>query len=208
DTGENVVFDVDHNGDAIFVAEKIPSLGYASFTIKTRLGKAEPTLSIEKGFRAANENFSVEVLPDGNIKSIRDLKTGREIVNDKGELPFNELLRVEGSDASRVVYPVKPHISISRGKVVTRINIYRERSAFPTTTLTMYHGLKRGDLNIELDPECLPFTGSNDNWHDSYYFAIPFNIPADGLKEVRVGQNCVDMLPDDYLPDARREAVT
>src|SRR5690606_32582060 len=84
ETGESVAFDTDHNGEAVFVADKIPSLGYASFTIKTRLGKAEPTLSIEKGFRAANENFSVEVLPDGNVKSIRDLKTGREIVNDKG----------------------------------------------------------------------------------------------------------------------------
>ena len=208
DTGENVVFDVDHNGEAIFVAEKIPSLGYASFTIKTRIGKAEPTLSIEKGFRASNENFAVEVLPDGNVKSIRDVKTGREIVNDKGELPFNELLRVEGSDASRVVYPVKPHISISRGKVVTRINIYRERSAFPTTTLTMYNGIGRVDIHNELDPKYMPFTGGNGNWHDSYYFAFPLNVPAAGLKVIRGGQKWFDMLPDDYLPDARRDAVT
>jgi hypothetical protein len=54
----------------------------------------------------------------------------------------------------------------------------------------------------------MPFVGGNNNWNDSYYFAFPFNVSKNGLKVKRGGQKWFDTLPDDYLPDARHDAVT
>ncbi len=203
-----VPFDIDEKGNAIFVATDVPSLGYVSYTIKVEAGNAEPTITTSNGSNAANKGYSITMRPDGNVKSIRDLKTGREIVNNKGELPFNDLLRVEGSDASNIAYPVEPKISIAKGKITTEIQVVRERSAFPLTVVTIYDGIGRVEIHNELDPKYMPFAGGNGNWHDSYYFAFPFNIPAKGLKVLRGGQKWFDVLPDDYLPDARRDSVT
>lgn len=208
DNNSSVAFDIDEKGNAVFVAKEIPSLGYVSYIVGVEPGKASSTMKTVAGSIAANKDYSITMTPDGNIQSIRDLRSGREIVNDKGALPFNELLRVEGSDASKIAYPVAPKISVSKGKMMTEIMVSRERSAFPTTVITIYDGIGRVEIHNELDPKYLPFTGGNGNWHDSYYFAFPFNISADGLKVLRGGQKWFDVLPDDYLPDARRDAVT
>ncbi len=208
DNNSPVVFDVDENGDAIFRAKEIPSLGYASYIVRTEAGKSVSTIATKIVSDASNDKYSILMRPDGNIQSIRDKKTGRDIVNDKGELPFNDLLRVEGSDASKIAYPLAPKISVSKGKMMTQIKVIRERSAFPLTLVTIYDGIDRVEIHNELDPKLMPFAGGNGNWHDSYYFAFPFNISANGLKVLRGGQKWFDVLPDDYLPDARRDAVT
>jgi hypothetical protein len=54
----------------------------------------------------------------------------------------------------------------------------------------------------------MEFPGGVGNWNDSYYFAFPLNVSADGLKVKREGQRWFDTLPDDYLPGARRDSVT
>ncbi len=210
DTRNNaaVKFDIDSEGRAVFIASGIPAFGYAVYEIKTASGKAETTLVSVPGTSAVAKNFSVELRPDGNIKSIRDLKNGREIVNDKGELPFNFLLRVEGNDASRVAYPIAPQISVLKGNQMRQVVIRRERSVFPLTSVTIYDGVDRVEIHNELDPAYMPFVGGNDNWSDSYYFAFPFNVSKDGLKVMRGGQKWFDALPDDYLPGARHDSVS
>ena len=206
--GMAVKFDVDENGRAVFVARDVPSMGYATYVVTTAPEKAITTLTAVDANTAVNDRFSIELRPDGNIKSIRDLMTNREIVNDKGELPFNDLLRVEGQDASRVVYPLKPRISVKKGVQMTEVVVRRDRSVFPLTVITIYDDLERVELRNELDPSQMGFVGGNGNWNDSYYFAFPFNVSANGLKVIRGGQKWFDSLPDDYLPDARRDAVT
>ena len=67
------------------------------------------------GTSAENARFSVGLGSDGNIKSIRDKTANRELVSTKGERPFNDLLRTEGPDASKVTYPVVPKISVKKG---------------------------------------------------------------------------------------------
>jgi hypothetical protein len=129
-------------------------------------------------------------------------------VNDKGELPFNDLLRVEGQDASRVAYPLAPQISVRKGVQMTEIVVRRDRSVFPLTVVTIYDDLDRVELRNELDPAHMGFVGGNNNWNDSYYFAFPFNVSANGLQVLRGGQKWFDRLPEDYLPGARHDAVT
>lgn len=208
-SNQKIKFDVDENGDAIFVARDVPSIGYKTYEITTEKGNAVSTLKEEAGkTEIKNDNFQIKFRADGNIQSIYDLKQKREIVNDKGELPFNELLRVEGSDASKISYPLPPEIAVRRGEQMTQIIVRRTRSIYPLTIVTIYENFDRVDLHNELDADKMPFAGGNNNWNDSYYFAFPFNVSSQNLKFKRGGQKWFDTLPDDYLPEARRDAVT
>lgn len=204
----DVVFDTDEKGNAVFVTADVPAFGYRTYQITVAEGKPETTLRSASGTSIENSAFSIELRPDGNIRSIRDRKTGREIVNNAGERPFNDLLRVEGSDASKAAYPIKPEFIVQKGNAMTRLRIRRPRSVYPLTTITIHDGIDRVEIRNELDPKHMSFVGGNNNWNDSYYFAFPFNVSADGMKVIRGGQKWFDMLPDDYLPDARRDAVT
>jgi hypothetical protein len=202
------VFDTDANGQAVFVATDVPSMGYKTFEVTSAPGQPVSTLRESSGLTLGSPKFSVELRSDGTVKSIRDQTVNRELVNNLGELPFNDLLRLEGSDVSKVNYPVPPKISIRKGLQMSEITIARDRSLFPITRITLYNALSRVELHNELDPERMPFVGGNNNWHDSYYFAFPFNIAKGGLKVMRGGQKWFETLPDDYLPGARQDSVS
>ncbi len=206
---QKIKFDTDETGDAVFVAVSVPSMGYKTYEITTERGNPVSTLKEDAGkTEIKNDNYQIKLRADGSVQSIYDLKRKREIVNDKGELPFNELLRVEGHDASKILYPLPAQISVKKGSQMTQIVVRRERSIYPLTTLTIYDDLDRVDLHNELDADKMPFVGGNNNWNDSYYFAFPFNVSANNLKFKRGGQKWFDSLPDDYLPGARRDGVT
>ncbi|MEP6848842.1 MAG: hypothetical protein ABI999_08285 [Acidobacteriota bacterium] len=207
-TGSAVVFDTDEDGEVVFVAKAVPSMGYKTYQVTSEEGKPVTTLRNMPGMATSNSKFSVEVRSDGTLKSIRDIAAGRELVSNYGELPFNDLLRVEGSDASKVAYPIDPKISVRKGVRMTEITVARERSLFPVTRITLYDDLDRVELHNELDPAKMPFAGGNNGWHDSYYFAFPFNVSKVGLKVMRGGQKWFETLPDDYLPGARWDSLS
>ena len=207
-TNQKQAFDIDEQGQVIFIASVVPSFGYKIFEITTDAGRSVSTLRSDEKLEAQNKNFHIKMRADGAIESIKNLLTGREIVNAQGELPFNELLRVEGAYASRVAYPFAPRVTVKKGEQMTQIHVERQRSAYPLTVLTVYDALDRVELHNELDPEKIAFVGGDRNWNDSYYFAFPFNVSKDNLKIMRGGQKWFDRLPDDYLPGARTDAVT
>lgn len=208
-TNQKVKFDIDENGTVFFVAKNVPSFGYRTFEVTTENGVSASTLKTETNkTEIKNDNFQVKFNANGNVESIYDVRQKRELVNKNGELPFNELVRSEGPEYSNVLYPVAPEISIRKGEQMSQIVVNRERSSFPLTVLTIYDDLNRVDLHNELNPKEIAFVGGNDNWHDSYHFAFPFNLSANNLKLKRGGQKWFDTLPDDYLPDARHDAVT
>ncbi len=203
-----IPFDIDGQGRAVFVAHDLPSVGYAMFQLETAPGQMVSSLrDAPAGSQAENRHFRLRFNPDGSVQSIIALASGQEIVNDKGELPFNQLLRVEGQEPSAIASPIAPVVKIKRGVRLTRVTITRERSAFPLTTITIYDDLDRVELHNEIDSGKLPFAGGK-SWHDSYYFAFPFALGVQDLKVLRAGQKWFDRLPDDYLPGARRDSVT
>ncbi|MCC7307553.1 MAG: hypothetical protein IT173_08300 [Acidobacteria bacterium] len=204
----DIAFDIDEKGNAVFIAKQIPAFGYKTFAIEIEPGTATSTLQTVSSNEIKNDRFSVRVNKNGSIESIFDKLAGRDLVNSNGEMPFNELLRVEGSDASTVVYPEEPNVLMRAGDVMSEIVIRRPRSVFPITRLTIYKGIGEVQIRNELDPTEMPFVGGNGNWSDSYYFAFPMNVAKDGLKVIRGGQKWLDTLPDDYLPGARRDSVT
>jgi hypothetical protein len=208
-TGRALPFDVDEGGDTVFIATDLPPFGYRTYTVTTAPGRAVTTLRAATGAaEAAGGQYRVKLTPEGNIQSIYDVRARREVVNDRGELPFNALLRVEGASASRVTYPAAPKITVRKGQLLTVISVERDRSVYPSTVITLYEDLDRVEIRNTLDGERLPFPGGDNNWNDSYYFAFPFAVSKDGLQVLRGGQKWFDRLPDDYLPGARRDSVT
>jgi hypothetical protein len=207
-TNQAVPFDIDEDGRAVFIARSIPAVGYTTFNVETAPGKMGSTLrDVVRANGAENKFFHVRMTPDGDIQSIVKQQTGREIVNSRGELPFNHLLRVAGQEPAAVVNPLPPEVSVKKGAQMTRITVARARSPFPLTTITLYNDLDRLELHNEIDTQRLPFAGG-ESWHDSYYFSFPFALSANGLRVMRGGQKWFDRLPDDYLPGARRDSVT
>ena len=207
-SGASVPFDIDDEGNAAFIANDVPSMGYVSYEVTTAAGKAVSSLRPLPGSSIDNTRFAVALNADGTVRSIRDKSANRELVNANGVRPFNDLVRVEGVDTSKVTYPVAPRIRVRKGVQMSEITVDRERSSFPLTSIVVYNDLDRVELRNELDPKRMPFIGGNNNWHDAYYFAFPFNVSKDGLKVKRGGQRWFDTLPDDYLPGARMDAVT
>lgn len=206
-TNAPVTFDIDADGNAVFVAGSVPSLGYKTYEITTAVGKPVTTLRSAPGTTVSNSRFSVTARPNGTISSIRDITQNKELVNNNGQLSFNDLLRVEGSDASKVLYPIAPRVYVRKGKIMSQLVVDRERSSFPSTVATLFNDIDHVELRNELDPTKFPFVGGGNNWSDSYYFAFPFNISKD-FKIMRGGQKWFDTLPDDYLPGARRDSVS
>jgi hypothetical protein len=206
---QEVPFDIDEHGRAIFIARAVPPLGYTTYLVDTAAGEPVSTLSpASPSLSAENRRFRVRLQADGDIESITAaFAGGRELVNSSGEAPFNHLLRIEGHEPSRIPYPQAPHITARRGTSITRLAIERPRSAFPLTTITLFDDLDRIDLRNEIAAERLPFAGGK-SWHDSYYFAFPFALNARSLTIYRGGQKWFDRLPQDYLPGARRDSVT
>ena len=205
---QTVPFDVDEQGRVVFVAHDVPSVGYAMFQLETAPGQMVSTLrDVPGGSQIENKHFRLRFRSDGSVQSIIALRSGQEVVNEKGELPFNHLLRVEGQEPSVIALPVPPVVKIKRGVLMTRVTITRERSAFPLTTFTIHDDLDRVEFHNEIDSTRLPFAGGK-SWHDSYYFAFPFALGTQDLKVLRGGQKWFDRLPDDYLPGARRDSVT
>ena len=207
-SGGAVPFDIDDAGNAIFVARNVPSMGYVIYNVATAAGKAVSTLRRGPGTFATNSRFGVTANTDGTIRTILDRTYKRELVNNTGGRPFNDLLRVEGPEASRVSYPVAPKIEVRQGAQMSEILVTREHSVFPLTRIRIHNTLDRMEIRNELDPTKFPFVGGSNNWHDSYYFAFPFNVSPNGLKVMRGGQRWFDALPDDYLPGARKDSVS
>lgn len=207
--GQEIKFDVDEAGNVIFVARNVPAIGYSTFEIETATGANTLTLKEEKDkIEISNGNFRVKMREDGNVESIYNVRTKREIVNNQGEMPFNQILRVEGSQGSRIASQFAPEISVQKGEQMSRIVVRRPRIANDLSVLTIYNELDRVEIHNELDRSQIPFPGGEDNWSDSYYFAFPFALRPENLKIMRGGQKWFDKLPDDYLSGARQDSVT
>ena len=208
-SGEKINFDTDDTGTVFFTAKKVPSFGYKTYQVTTENGMPSPTLKTQHGTtEIKNKHFQIKLDEKGNIAGIYDFALKRELVNKNGERSFNELVRTEGPEYSKVLYPLATEISVKSGQQMSQIIVKRDRSSFPLTVLTIYDDLKRIDLHNELNPKEIAFVGGNDNWNDSYHFAFPFNLATENLQIKRGGQRWFDTLPDDYLPGSRQDSVT
>ncbi len=206
--GQAAEFDIDRDGETLFIAHDVPPVGYAVYDIDESPGPAASTLAPATGGAAIeNERYRVTMTPAGDIASILDRRDNRELANAHPAVPFNHLLRSEGDQPAPLPMPFAPTIAASRGRVVTAIEVRRAGSAFPATRIKLYDGLDRVEIHNEIDSALLPFASIAAGF-DSYYFSFPFALEAAGLTVHPEEQFGFLSLPHDYLPGARRDSVT
>lgn len=189
----------------IFIAERVPSLGYKTYRIVRGARAEHPTPFSIDGLRVQNEFFSLELDPEtGCLKSLLDRRNGREILSGMGNLLVaiedegdSEGRFVKGSDTIAAP-PGKardivsdPSIEIcEEGPVRAKMRIRRRfRSSSFIQEITLYSGIDRVDFNLTIE------------WHDIHWMikvAFPLNLdgpevtyntaygsivrPADGLE--------------------------
>jgi len=192
----------------IFIAERVPSLGYRTYRVVGGEGKiSHPNPFSVEGLKVQNEFFSIEVDPDtGCLRSLLDRRGGREVLGASGR--GNTLIAIEdeGDSEGRFVKgsdtiarpPGKardiishPSIEIcEEGPVRAKIRISRKfRNSSFTQEIMLYSKIERVDFNLIVD------------WHDIHWMikvAFPLNVedpevtyntaygsvtrPADGLE--------------------------
>ena len=104
-----IPFDVDEQGRAVFVAQEFHRSAIQCSRSRRRRDRwSRPCGRCAAKSLAENSQFRLRFHPDGRVQSIVVVRSGQEIVNDKGELPFNQLLRIEGQEPSIIASPIPP----------------------------------------------------------------------------------------------------
>ena len=192
----------------IFIAERVPSLGYRTYRVVRGEGEISyPNPFSVEGLKVQNEFFSVEVDPDtGCLRSLLDRRDEREVLGASGR--GNTLIAIEdeGDSEGRFVkgsdtiarppgkaWDIISHPSIEiceEGPVRAKIRISRKfRNSSFTQEIMLYSKIERVDFNLIVD------------WHDIHWMikvAFPLNVedpevtyntaygsvtrPADGLE--------------------------
>ena len=170
-------------GGSCFLAADLPSVGYRSYrkAILNRPAKDAAKVSAQG---MENEFYRVTLDPkSGALKSILDKETGRELVDAKSEYGLGELIYVSGGEGSYAVHSnlklPAPKFTYHRqsatgvsqinGPVFGELTSEAKAEKLPKITLRvrLYQGVKRMDLNCELDKE-------ETTAKEAVYIAFPF----------------------------------
>ena len=186
-------------GELAFLASDVPAFGSALYHVIK--GSTSGTAKIKiSGNSISNEHVSVTIDPaSGDISSLKDLRTGRELVNPKSSCLINSYRYLHGADsASKAVAPVNSKITIKeKGALVNSLLI--------TSDADGCHSLKReirlvqGQPAVEMD-NILDKISTQDK--EGVHFGFAFNVP-DGTTRMDIPWGV--MVPEyDQLPGGNR----
>ena len=171
-------------GGSCFVANALPSVGYRCYRSAV-LADSDARATTISGDTMENEFYRVELeAKTGALKSIFDKECGRELVDAESGYGAGELIYVSGGEGSYAVHSdlnrlPAPKFTYHRqtatglktinGPVFGELTSEAKAEKFPKITLRvrLYHGLKRLDLNYELDKE-------ETTAKEAVYIAFPF----------------------------------
>jgi len=170
-------------GGSCFIAADLPSVGYRSYQNTVSPVPAKDAVKMTEN-QMENEFYRVTLDPKtGALKSIFDKEAGCELVDAESEYGLGELIYVSGGEGSYAVHSdlklPAPKFTYHRqtptgmkqinGPVFGELTSEAKAEMFPKITLRirLYQGLKRVDLNYELDKE-------ETTAKEAVYIAFPF----------------------------------
>ena len=172
----------------VFFAPEIPSAGWRAFSVK----KAAAPVPGDR-----SRPFQVDVRCDdsGNIVSVRDVATGRELIAESPALSFGTLLiSRDGGVFQHASTPAQPaQVTITEGGFDRRTSIRRPASALPLVEVTVYRGARYADLRFDLDMSVLRATADR-----RLQYAVA--LPLAGSRTSVDGAGFVLRVPEDLLP--------
>ena len=170
-------------GGSCFVAKDLPSIGYRSYRNAVSAGPIKNAVSITEN-QMENEFYRVTLEPKtGALKSIFDKEAKRELVDAESEYGMGELVYASGGEGTYAVHsnlglpapkftyhkPKATGLKQINGPVFGELTSEAKAEKFPKITLRirLYQGVKRLDLNYELDKE-------ETTAKEAVYIAFPF----------------------------------
>ena len=224
-TGKPVEVQMSADGrTAFFVAEELPSLGYAVFAVSP--GDAAAPKSLDPKPELENRFYRIEVSPQAaGWISWRDKLLERELLDRKAKYLGNQPIHersLDGRDAITAKNPTRfERVVPGDGKIVRRTAgpVFDEfvlETSLPTVpsirqSIRLYHGLKMVDVENVIDKQEM-FEP------EGVYFAFPFDVPkptmrveiADASMRLGVDQltySCQDFYAIQHWLDAAGDGI-
>jgi len=170
----------------IFWARDVPSVGYRLYKVEKVERPSAPA--------AGEPRFHLTWSEKGWITSIRDQKTGRELLAKESDRLFGGLYLISNSASSRLVSDSPAEVHVTDGPVSRRIEFVRQSSALPLTVVTLYPEAPYVDLRFDVDLNA----GVKNERRQSYTLAL---TQLSGAQQIFVdGAGFVLRWPQDILP--------
>ena len=175
-------------GGSCFIATDLPSVGYRSYRNATPKGRLKDAARLGAN-EIENEFYRVTLDPNtGALKSILDKESGRELVDAQSEYGMGEVIYVSGGEGTYAVHSdlnlpapkftyhrqIPTGASQINGPVFGELTSEAKAETLPKITLRirLYQGVKRLDLNYEIDKE-------ETTAKEAVYIAFPFALDVE-----------------------------
>jgi hypothetical protein len=173
---ENVALgkvDPRHLREIVIVAETLPPLGYKTYQVVPcerwpAFARGAGTASARK---VENRFYRVEIDPrNGPIASLFDVALGRELVDRDAAHGFGQLVIRSSETAKEETMRLTDVAVCEDGPLYTTVRLKGAASCCPRVTveITLYHALKRIDLNARVLRDSTPMR--------EVYLAFPFQV--------------------------------
>ncbi len=203
----------------LFIAEKVPPIGYASFVLEPSEPVASASILKQAGDAWSWEGagFRLRIHSrTGAVVSLKDVKRGREWVDTRGGYGLNQFLYVLGGEGTRMMYPhlAEPKYEVfthqrasmelvENGAVRAVLRIHRTGQSLPPvdTWMILWRDGRVEFLNVLHKEETLT--------KEAGYFAFPFRFADEkairGYVELPYG---VLQVETEQIPGGCREWYT
>lgn len=187
--------------DLLFIAEKVPSLGYRTYRLQPRSG--QPVFPIAVTATAATlENAWYKLEVDsltGSVRSLIDKETGRDLVDPNALHPFGALV-IRDPSGNETLSSCSSVRASASGPLAASLCIRLSAHGHPCIelTLTLYSGEKRLDIGVALLKDSTPLLET--------HLALPFNLPQGRFRYE--GPLCILNPSTDMMPGAYADRLT
>jgi hypothetical protein len=184
-TGKVIPHQVMPDGQAVFVAEDVPGVGYKTFSIQP--GGAAANAAASSDTVLENRFYRVEFDPaTGVITSIQDKELNQELVDSSAPHHFNEYLYEHYQSALVQAPPqwyrvASAQLAATRGPVAALMTVKAAATGVDSLqqTVILYNDIKRIDFSLDLvkSPSGRNATSRGFENKEGVYVALPFSVP-------------------------------
>ncbi len=188
------------SGDLAVLVKNVPGFGARRLSIKAGRASVPDRPVAAKSTTLSSSRYEIVIEPTtGNIRSIRDLLLGKDLIDSKARHGFNEYLYLPGADLKDLKTSRGAKVAIvESGPLVATLRITSDAPGATRLTreIALVAGLDRIGITDQIDK--LPIREK-----EGVHFAFPFAVP-DG--QMRVGIAWGVVRPDlDQIPGSCKE---
>jgi alpha-mannosidase len=172
--------------ESIFIARAVPAYGYKVYRLSAQAPVAGKGISATAD-TISNQFYSIRFdSKTGNVLSIVDKKTSRELVDAKAKYQFNQMVYVhKDTSLSKEGFEYSPAqarlVKSSKGPVSVAFDSWTDdpkTGAAIRQTVTLYDGLPRIDIVDSLEHARAMFSNSyEDRYRENIFYAFPVDVP-------------------------------